>query len=135
MLGANMTATGKFLDELEDHMPFVRPYVRSDGTPVRGHSRWAPGARREVTLFVAIGFAVLVIGNASTATEGDVKSPDSSVTYPIRFEHSTSGAPQTAAPRPTVSYPVKLDMPALRRSAPTPSVSYPIDLAALAGER
>lgn len=116
-------------------MPFVRPYVRSDGTPVRGHSRWAPGARREVTLFVAIGFAVLVIGNASTATEGDVKSPDSSVTYPIRFENSTSGAPQTAAPRPTVSYPVKLDMPALRRSAPTPSVSYPIDLAALAGER
>ncbi|MBD9724189.1 hypothetical protein [Streptomyces caniscabiei] len=36
-------------------MPIARPYVRSDGTPVRGHSRWAPGARREVTLFAAFG--------------------------------------------------------------------------------
>ena len=107
--------------EPEDACDFAASLALDSGLSTSGRaSRWAPGARREVTLFVAIGFAVLVIGNASTATEGDGKSPDSSVTYPIRFENSTSGAPQTAAPRPTVSYPVKLDMPALRRSAPTP---------------
>ncbi|WP_119581027.1 hypothetical protein [Streptomyces europaeiscabiei] len=116
-------------------MPFVRPYVRSDGTPVRGHSRWAPGARREMTIFAVVGLAVLGIGNASTTTEADSTSPEPPVTYPILFEHSTNSAPKTAVPRPTASYPVKFDMPALQQAAPTPSVSYPIDLSALAGER
>lgn len=33
--------------EGEAWMPWVRPYVRSDGTPVRGHSRWAAGGGGE----------------------------------------------------------------------------------------
>jgi len=116
-------------------MPFVQPYVRSDGTPVRGHSRWAPGARREMTVFAVFGLAVLGIGNASTGVGANSTSPEPSVTYPVRFEHSTNRAPQSTVPRPTVSYPVEFDMPALERPAPQPSVLYPVDLSALGGAR
>lgn len=115
-------------------MPFVRPYVRSDGTPVRGHSRWAPGARREMTIVAVFGLAVLGFGNAQTANGTDNTQPQPSVTYPVRFDH-TNSAPRTAVPRPSVSYPIRFDTPAVERAVPTPSVSYPIDLSALDGER
>lgn len=116
-------------------MPFVRPYVRSDGTPVRGHSRWAPGARREMTIVAIFGLAVLGFGNAQTGTGTNSPQPNPSGTYPIRFEHSTNDAPRTAVPRPTVSYPVRFDTPAAQRAVPTPDVSYPINLFARGGER
>lgn len=117
-------------------MPFVRPYERSDGTPVRGHSRWAPGARREMTLFAAFGLAILGFGHASASDGTDGVPPTPSVTYPIRFDDGTHHAvPRVAVPHPTASYPIKFDTPAPRKAAPAPSVSYPIDLAALAGGR
>ncbi|MGX1364652.1 hypothetical protein RKD19_000011 [Streptomyces canus] len=116
-------------------MPFVRPYVRSDGTPVRGHSRWAPGARREMTIVAIFGLAVLGFGNEQTGTGTDSPQPHPPVTYPIRFEHSTNGVPSTAVPRPTVSYPVPFDTSSAQRVVPTPHISYPLDLFARDGER
>ncbi|MEU1185198.1 hypothetical protein ABZ464_47855 [Streptomyces sp. NPDC005820] len=115
-------------------MPFVRPYLRSDGTPVRGHSRWAPGARREMTIVAAVGLAVLGFGNVQTATGTDTTQPHPSVTYPVRFDRVPS-APRTAVPRPSVSYPVRFDTPTAKQAKPVPSVSYPIDLSALGGGR
>ncbi|MCF0086443.1 hypothetical protein B0E37_01497 [Streptomyces sp. MH192] len=116
-------------------MPIVRPYVRSDGTPVRGHTRWAPGARREMTVFAVFCLAVLGFGNTSTADGTDSQSPTPSVTYPIRFDPTTNDAPRLAVPHPTVSYPIRFDTPTPRTAAPAPSVSYPIDLSALGGGR
>lgn len=116
-------------------MPFVRPYVRSDGTPVRGHSRWAPGARREMTIFAVFGLAVLGLGNTSTANGTDSGSPTPSATYPVRFDDVTPDASRAAVPRPTVSYPIKFDTPEPQKAVPTPRVSYPIDLSALGGGR
>ncbi|WP_328443433.1 hypothetical protein OG780_44135 [Streptomyces sp. NBC_00386] len=116
-------------------MPFVRPYMRSDGTPVRGHSRWAPGARREMTVFAVFGPAVLGFGHTSATERPGSVSPTPSVTYPIRFDDIPHNAPRVAVPHPTVSYPITFDTPAPRKAAPAPSVSYPIDLAALGGGR
>lgn len=87
-------------------MPWVRPYVRSDGTPVRGHSRWAPGARRETMIFSVVALAVVGLGNSNISTgDGRTPRPQTTVQYPIRFEGApTKRAPQ---PRPTVSYPIR----------------------------
>ncbi|WP_405625586.1 hypothetical protein OG933_04970 [Streptomyces sp. NBC_00016] len=115
-------------------MPLVRSYVRSDGTPVRGYSRWAPGARREMTIVAAVGLAVLGYGNAHTTDGSDSTQPTPSVTYPIRMD-PTDGRPRAVVPSPTVSYPIRFDTPSDKRAKPTPSVSYPIDLSALAGGR
>ena len=93
-------------------MPFVRPYVRSDGTSVRGHTRWAPGARREMPIVAVFGLAVLGFGNPSTQDVTD--SP---------------------APTPSVSYPIHFDTPTPPKAMPTPSVSYPVDLSALGDAR
>jgi hypothetical protein len=86
-------------------MPWVRDYVRSDGTPVRGHSRWAQGARREMTTFAgfALGVVVLGNGNASAGSGGTAPRPQSTVQ--IRFDNAPP--PQIQQPRPTVSYPVR----------------------------
>lgn len=114
-------------------MPFVRPYVRSDGTPVRGHFRWAPGARREMTIFAVFGLAVLGFGHTPDAT--DSGSPTPTPSYPIRFGPTTRADRRPVLPHPTVSYPIRFDTPAPRKAAPAPSVSYPIDLSALGGGR
>lgn len=116
-------------------MPFVRPYVRSDGTPVRGHSRWAPGARREMTIVAVFGLAVLGIGNAQTANGTSSTQRHPSVTYPVRFDRSTGGVPRVAVPHPSVSYPIRFDTHATQRAVPTPDVSYPIDISALGSGR
>ena len=89
-------------------MPFVRSYVRSDGTSVRGHTRWAPGARREMTIIAVFGLAVLGFG--TPPTQGVTDSP---------------------VPTPSVSYPIRFDTPTLHKATPAPSVSYPVDLSAL----
>jgi hypothetical protein len=92
-------------------MPWVRDYVRSDGTRVRGHSRWAPGARREVTIFAGFALAVVALGNgnASAGSGSEVPRPQSTVQYPIRFDNAPP--PQIQQPRPTVSYPVRFTSP------------------------
>jgi hypothetical protein len=121
-------------------MPFVRPYVRSDGTPVRGHSRWAPGARRELTIFVLVAVAVVGLGNSNGGVDGTTGLPpkpgeDPTVSYPIRFDQSPGPAARVRAPRPTVSYPVTFDVPTRKPARPTPTVSYPIDFSTLDGRR
>ncbi len=47
-------------------MPWVRSYVRSDGRRVRGHSWWAPGARREL----------MILAEAALAAVGLFPSPE-----------------------------------------------------------
>ncbi|ANP51401.1 hypothetical protein J2Z21_002800 [Streptomyces griseochromogenes] len=117
-------------------MPFVRPYVRADGTQVRGHVRWAPGARREMTILAVFGLVVLGFGHAGGRNEnGAGPQPRPTVSYPIRFDQITPHAPRGAEPRPTVSYPVKFGTPMQRKAAPTPSVSYPIGFSAMGGGR
>ncbi|MEW2558513.1 hypothetical protein [Streptomyces griseorubiginosus] len=88
-----------------------------------------------MTIVAMCGLAVLGFGNAQTGTGTNNPQPHPPVTYPIHFEHSTSGAPSTAVPRPTVSYPVRFDTPAAQPAVPTPHVSYPINLFAWDGER
>jgi hypothetical protein len=93
--------------EGEACMPWIRDYVRSDGTPVRGHSRWPAGARREMTIFAGFALAVVALGNGSASTgSGDAAPrPQSTVQYPIRFDNAPP--PRIVQPRPTVSYPVR----------------------------
>lgn len=90
-------------------MPWVRPYVRSDGTPVRGHSRWAPGARREMTILAVVALAVVGMGSGGASTGGGTTpQPQSTVRYPIKFSTSTTVKKQ---PQPTVSYPIPWERP------------------------
>jgi hypothetical protein len=87
-------------------MPWVRSYVRSDGTQVRGHSRWAPGARREVMIFSVVALAVVGLGNGNVSAGGEgTPRPQSTVRYPIRFDNAP--ARPAPKPRPTVSYPIR----------------------------
>ncbi|MFJ3446415.1 hypothetical protein ACIPM2_35200 [Streptomyces sp. NPDC086081] len=122
-------------------MPFVRPYVRSDGTPVRGHFRWAPGARKELAIFTMVAVAVVGFGNsngrAGESTGPAVKPGDGrAVTYPIRFDRGDArAAPRRGVPQPTASYPITFPPPKREPAPPTPAVSYPIDLSTLGGER
>jgi hypothetical protein len=87
-------------------MPWVRPYVRSDGTPVRGHSRWAPGAKREAMIFGLVALAVVGLGDSNPPARGEgTPRPKSTVQYPIRWDHVP--AVRAPEPRPTVSYPIR----------------------------
>lgn len=97
-------------------MPWIRPYVRSDGTAVKGHSRWAAGARREMTIFGLFALAVVGFGHSTTASTdgpGAVPRPQSTVHYPIHFD-TTATLPNTR-PQPTVSYPIRFPSPKGRR--------------------
>jgi hypothetical protein len=118
-------------------MPFVRPYVRSDGTPVRGHSRWAPGARREMTIAAIFCLAVLGLGNAHSATEipgvmsRGYMGPELLRLLSLRRHHAKiiSNGTSTTPPNPSVTYPIRIEHStnsAPRTAAPRPSVSYPI---------
>ncbi|PJN07846.1 hypothetical protein CG723_31060 [Streptomyces sp. CB01635] len=89
-------------------MVHVREYVRADGTKVRAHSRWAAGARREMSVLAAI--ALVVDGFAGTTGSGSA-------------DGSTKKVPR---PRPTAVYPVKFPDWDRPRPRPTPTVSYPI---------
>lgn len=116
-------------------MPFVRPYVRSDGTPVRGHTRWAPGARRELTIFAFAALVVLGYGNSADAGDASGTRPQPQASYPVRYDRVGTGGEGRAVPSPTVSYPVRFDTPTIHRVVPTPTVSYPIDFSRLRGGR
>ncbi len=90
-------------------MPWVRPYVRSDGTPVRGHSRWAPGARREMMILAVVALAVVGMGGSGASTgNGTTPRPQSTVRYPIKFNTTTTVKQR---PQPTVSYPIPWERP------------------------
>ncbi|GAA1267010.1 hypothetical protein GCM10009646_63220 [Streptomyces aureus] len=71
----------------------VREYVRADGTKVWAHSRWAAGARREMSVLAAI--APVVVGFAGTTGSGSA-------------DGSTKKVPRPR-PTPTVSYPIPWD--------------------------
>ncbi len=93
-------------------MPLVRSYVRSGGTRVRAHSRWAPGARRETMIFGVVASAVVGLGNGNgtgngnvSAGEGETPRPQTTVWYPIRFDDVP--AVRVPQPRPAVSYPIR----------------------------
>lgn len=88
-------------------MPYIEPYVKGDGTRVRGHYRWAAGARKEMTIFAVVALAVVGMGSGTAGVGGGGQSPapNSTVRYPIKFEDQ----PRKAGPEPkeTVSYPIK----------------------------
>jgi hypothetical protein len=91
----------------------VSGYERADGTKVRPHSRWAPGARGEMFKAALFALAVLAIGGgAGTAAtsggdgSGELPKPGSTVVYPVVFPDWDQPAPR---PTPTVSYPIPWD--------------------------
>lgn len=107
-------------------MPYIRDYQRADGTHVRGHYRWAAGARHEMALLTVTAMLIVGIGNGSTsAATGGQQAPRSQkpTTYPIRFNDSGQGV--ESRPEKPVTYPIrfpKVD----RKPAPRGSVSYPV---------
>lgn len=95
-------------------MVWVRPYVRRDGTQVKGHSRWAPGARQNMAVIVLVGFVLLAGGNGSPSTGPDGKpypKPTPGV-YPVKFPEGDKPRP---LPKPTVSYPIRFPSPGTGR--------------------
>nr|PPQ62721.1 hypothetical protein C5F59_38880 [Streptomyces sp. QL37] len=112
-------------------MPWVRPYVRRDGTRVKGHSRWAAGGRREMSVVVMFGLAVVVLGNPSGSGSGSADGPDqtqrpgSTAVYPVTFPGTQKSTTTLPRPQPTVSYPIAFPE---TRTAPAPrsTVTYPI---------
>jgi hypothetical protein len=88
-------------------MPWVHLYVRSDGTPVRGHSRSASGAKRETMIFGFVALALVGLSNSNVPTSGGegTPRPHPTVSYPIRVDNVPPGRPPE--PRPTVSYPIR----------------------------
>ena len=48
-------------------VPYIQPYTKADGTYVRGHFRWAAGARREMAIVAVVAVAILGIGNGCIA--------------------------------------------------------------------
>ncbi|WP_433917291.1 hypothetical protein OIE50_51310 [Streptomyces canus] len=88
-----------------------------------------------MTIVAVLGLAVLGLGNAQTAKGTSSTERHPSVTYPVRFDLPTGGAPRVAVPHPSVSYPIRFDTPTTQRAVPTPDVSYPIDLSAPGGGR
>ena len=118
-------------------MVWIDKYERTDGTPVKGHSRWAPGARREMAVLAVVAVAVLGIGGGGVqqdTSDGTAPRPQSTVQYPIPWDRTTTRDSKAEQPRPAVSYPVKFKTPK-SRPIPTPTVSYPIDFATMGAGR
>jgi hypothetical protein len=91
-------------------MPWVRDYVRSDGTPVRGHARWAPGARQEMTISAVVALAAVGRGNGNSTTgNGNCPRPQWTVHYPVTF--NSTNTVKVQRPQPTVSYPIRFSSP------------------------
>ena len=96
-------------------MVAVSGYVRADGTKVRPYTRWAAGARSEMTKLVLFALVVLgfggAAGTAATTSEGgsgELPKPKSKSTavYPVKFPGWDNPQPR---PTPTVSYPIQWD--------------------------
>ncbi|MFF1379042.1 hypothetical protein [Streptomyces sp. NPDC058308] len=90
-------------------MPWVEEHERG-GTKVRRYFRWAPGAKRDLSILVVLGLAAVGYGGTAGSAGGDgsgsAPRPTSTATYPVHFEGWDDPAP---APRPTVSYPIRFD--------------------------
>ncbi|MEU7665369.1 hypothetical protein AB0B60_43970 [Streptomyces lincolnensis] len=116
---------------------WIDKYKRSDGTVVRAHSRWAPGARREMTVLAVVALAVVGMGNGARGgtADGTAPRPQSTVQYPIRFEGASAEEGQAAQPRPAVSYPVRWQTPKSTPTVPRPTVLYPIDFSTMGSGR
>ena len=90
-------------------MSWVEEHERG-GTKVRRYFRWAPGAKRDLSILVLLGIVVAGYGSAGgSAGEGNSGSgsrPAPTAAYPVHFEGWEDPKP---APQPTVSYPIKFD--------------------------
>lgn len=91
-------------------MVHVNKYQRADGTKVRAHSRWAAGARGEMTILAVVALVVVGVGSTgggdSTGGSGEqTPRPKSTAEYPVRFPDWE----KPKRPSPTVSYPIKFD--------------------------
>ncbi|MFH8492397.1 hypothetical protein [Streptomyces longisporoflavus] len=91
-------------------MVHVAKYQRADGTKVRAHSRWAAGARQEMTILAVV--ALVIVGAGSTTSSGSGNSGDSgdpaprqTAGYPVRFPDQE----KPKRPSLTVSYPIRFD--------------------------
>ena len=90
----------------------VGEYERADGTKVRAHSRWHPGARQELTIFAVISLVVVGFGSSSGGSAGGTGSgerlprPQQTGVYPVHFPGWDKPVPR---PTPTVSYPIRWD--------------------------
>ncbi|MEU0032056.1 hypothetical protein [Streptomyces sp. NPDC006335] len=89
----------------------VREYERADGTTVRAHSRWHPGARRELTIFAVFALTVLGFGSSGGGSTGTgsgerLPRPQQTGVYPVHFPGWDKPVPR---PTPTVSYPIRWD--------------------------
>ncbi|MEU9773507.1 hypothetical protein [Streptomyces sp. NPDC047968] len=91
-------------------MPWINDYVRSDGTPVKGHVRLPAGARRETTLLGPFVIGAFILGNGTTTAGSgagaaqELPRPQPSMVYPIKW--LTWENQQAPLPQPTVSYPI-----------------------------
>ncbi len=117
------------MGEGEFVVPWVGPYVRRNGTKVQGYSRWAAGGRREMSIVVMVGLAVVVLGNpaSSVGGSGTTPRPASTAVYPVTFPRTEMGS-STPRPQPTVSYPIRFQeaRKAPTRPQPRSTVTYPI---------
>ncbi len=50
-------------------MPQIAQYTKKDGTEVRAHDRWAPGARTQLASLIVVGMVVLGAGNGQVEIE------------------------------------------------------------------
>ncbi|MFD6297229.1 hypothetical protein ACFWFU_20710 [Streptomyces sp. NPDC060235] len=109
--------------------------MKSDGTVVRSHYRWAAGARREMTIVAAVAVAVVAFGHNGGQAAQDSKPQKAPGQYPVLFSENSGRSPRGSEPRPTVSYPIKFDSPKVKVKRPAPTVSYPIDFSTLGSSR
>lgn len=91
-------------------MPWIKKYVKSDGTEVSAHLRLPPGARCETALLGMFVAGAFILGNGSTTAGAGTEprqglpQPQSTVVYPIKWPAWENQ--QTPLPQPTVSYPI-----------------------------
>jgi hypothetical protein len=98
------------LEGEEQSMVHVDAYERADGTKVRSHSRWAAGARGQMTVLALV--ALVIVGFSGTGASGEggggkgkpAPRPQSTSVYPVKFRGWKNPAPR---PTPTVSYPIR----------------------------
>ncbi|MET9483523.1 hypothetical protein [Streptomyces sp. NPDC006638] len=107
-------------------MPYIARFVKADGTVVRGHYRWAAGARHEMAILAVAVAAIAVIGNGNVSSkggQGHTPRPQKTGSYPITF--ADKGRAVKPRPQKSVTYPIRFPK-VERKPVPRPSVVYPI---------
>lgn len=96
----------------EQPVVHVKQYVRADGTKVKAHSRWAAGARREMSVLaiiaLVVGFSGASGAGSADGSGSEVPRPRSTAVYPVKFPGWHNPAPRPR-PTPSVSYPIPWD--------------------------